>query len=168
MDLLTAVINALQPLGTVVAMVGVIVTLVLTMRGQRQEERIAEATASRAESAARVSEEYTRRIVDALEAMTSRDEGQRVQGVRWTLQRDDRHRYVLSNTGATAATEVRVSADDTLPLRLEQPDRLVVGPGEAIAFMAFPTLATRDLAITVTWHADGGEDQQWQYPLPTG
>jgi hypothetical protein len=43
----------------------------LTRDGQQQDRQIAEATAERSEAATRLTEEYTRRVVDALEALAA-------------------------------------------------------------------------------------------------
>lgn len=64
-----------QAIGTIVALAGVIVTFVLTLRSEQltrsgldQDRELAERSASRSEAAARLTEEYTRRVVDALES----------------------------------------------------------------------------------------------------
>lgn len=148
-------------------MVGVIGSLYLTRRGQKQDAEIAGAAASRTEAAARLTEEYTRRIVDALELLASGTAQVSAPAVRWSLDHHSGSTYFLTNTGTTTALEVKVEADETLPLRLEFDDAATVRPGEALAFMAVASLATRDRTVTVTWTEEpGGDLQTWRYPLP--
>lgn len=162
-----------QALGTIVAMAGVIVGSVLTLRGQRQEKGIAEATASRAEAAARLTESYTARVVEALEAIAE-DDGHTMGGaaepehVRWSLTHHDGDRYKLENIGTATAYDTEVTGHETLI----GPDRFTGGPtllpGEALTFLAALSLATADSTITVRWSdSEGGEPEEtWRYPLP--
>jgi hypothetical protein len=74
-----------QAIGTIVALGALLVALWFSLRslrltregqqltrgGQQQDRQIAEATAERSEAAARLTEEYTRRVVDALEALAA-------------------------------------------------------------------------------------------------
>jgi hypothetical protein len=47
-------------------------------------------------------------------------------------------------------------------------DPAMVGPGEAITFLAAMSMATSDTTATVSWKAspEDEERQQWRYPLP--
>ena len=167
--------------GTVIALLGVIVTFVFTLRSERwtrrgQElERIqTQAAAERSEAAAALTEEYTRRVVEALETMASNGPGSvvlegsaggRLPGVRWTLEHHDGYVYLLTNVGGQGAEEVTVAGHESLVLRA--PDPQDVAPGEAITFFAMRTLATSDSTITVAWREpSNGERRQWRYPLP--
>jgi hypothetical protein len=159
-----------EALATIVALSGVVASFVLTLRGQKLERENAENTASRAEAAARLTEGYTARVVDALEAMARQGIGgapMAPSAVRWSLSHQAGDTYIVENVGTAAATSLAVSADDTLPLLATgpQPDRL--DPGEALSFMAAPSLATSDFTITVSWITEGEDaPREWRYPLP--
>lgn len=162
-------------LGTVVALIGVVVTLVMTLRserltreGQRLERQQAESSAARTEAAAALTEEYTRRVVLALEQMAA---GSPATGLAsavraaWSLVHYGGDIYKLENIGNQRAEDVTVSADETLRL-VNLPPPQAIDPGEAITFMASVTLGTRDTTITVTWTEPDGETDVWKYPLP--
>jgi hypothetical protein len=165
-------------LGTLVALTGVLVTSIiairserLTRRGQQIELEHAEATASRAEKAAALTEEYTRRLVDAVETMAHRPTigGGGVAPtprVRWSLVHHAEDTYRLENEGDLSAEDVEISSDRSLPL-IDVPESPTIGPGEAVTFLAAPSLGTKDRTITVTW-IDQSESQRrtWRYPLP--
>jgi hypothetical protein len=170
--------NISTTFGVFVAVSGVIVTLILTLRsekltraGQMLEREQAEATAARSEAAAALTEEYTRRVVEALETMAQKDLGvtdalpSRTRSVRWSMTHHAGGTYLLTNVGGTAAKDVQVTAHETMFLR--PPDLQTVGPDEALTFMAVRTLGTSDSTITVRWLEDGtGEPSIWKYPLP--
>ena len=129
----------------------------------------------RAEAAARLTEEYTRRVVEALESMASREERAAVINnyaqfrtrapVRWSLRNEHRSRYVLENLGDVTAEDVEITAHKSLALL--DVHRADVGPKEAISFIAAPSMATMDRTITVQWtDGDQGERRTWKYPLP--
>jgi hypothetical protein len=160
-----------QAVGTIVALVGVVGSFVMTWRGQRIERENASNTALRAEAAARLTEEYSQRVVIALEAMAQRDAlptyGVQPRRVRWSLARQTGDTYILENIGTATATAIEVSADESLPLLSvsELPEELKAD--EALTFMAAPTLATSDMTITVSWVTEGGATrEEWRYPLP--
>ncbi|MFI7283418.1 hypothetical protein ACIBOV_24460 [Micromonospora chersina] len=150
--------------------VGIATTIVMirqertTREGQREQTRYAQAASDRAESAARLTEEYTHRVVEALEAMAA---GQRAgHRVRWSLEHFENDAYRLTNLGNEVAENVRVSAHKSMVLHAPEPTSLA--PDEALTFLAVPTLATSDSTITVRWvGGDSGPDEQtWKYPLP--
>lgn len=173
MFLLSDVIVDWQAVAVLVALVGVIGSFYLTWRGQRLEKQNAENTALRAEAAARLSDENSTRVVIALEAMAQQSGPSSgslpASRVRWSLSRQSGDTYILENVGTATATEIDVSADESLPLLSvsELPDRLAAD--EALTFMAAPSLATSDMTITVSWLTEGDSSrQEWRYPLPYG
>ncbi|WP_204038222.1 hypothetical protein [Micromonospora qiuiae] len=167
-------------LGVVVALaVGIATTIVMirqekvTRDGQRLQREQAEATAARTEAAAALTEEYTRRVVEALETMAANSTKPAItseaKAARWTLVHQHRSRYLLTNVGNADAKNVRVSAHESLPLLGldEAPEE--VRPHEAVSFLAVRAFGTRDSTITVTWtDSETGEDRTWKYPLPPG
>jgi hypothetical protein len=162
--------------GTFVALVGVAGSLVLTLRsealtrrGQELEREQADAAAARSEAAAALTEEYTRRVVEALEAMATGSAEQ--VGVRsplrvgWTMRNHGGDTYVLENVGDATAERVTLTADESMIFN--PPEVVDVAPGDAISFMAALSLATRDSTITVKWSEPGTADMRtWKYPLP--
>ncbi|WP_146766202.1 hypothetical protein [Micromonospora saelicesensis] len=167
--------------GVLVALlVGIATTIVMirqekvTREGQRLQSEQGRAAAERAESAARLTEEYTRRVVEALETMavgSSRtvriENGTITPRVRWSLAHHERDAYRLTNLGGESAENVRVSAHESMVLHA--PESTALAPGEALTFLAAPTLATSDSTITVRWFGvDSGspEEETWRYPLP--
>lgn len=160
-----------------VALLGVIATFLLNLRsqkltreGQRQERELATNAASRSEAAARLTEEYTRRVVDALETIAAGSGQARPPTVSWELVRASRDQYRLTNTGAATAYHVTVSAHESLGGLIDLPDEPPdLGPGEAVVFYAGVTLGTTDLTITVAWRDESnGPVRVWRYPLPSG
>lgn len=181
LSLLAADWDALADQATVVGvlvalLVGISTTIVMirqekaTRDGQQLEREQAQAAAARTEAAAALTEEYTRRVVDALETMASHADSSgapRVPSVRWSLVNRERDRYFLTNEGDAAARNVRVSAHETLALLGLDDAAQDVGPGEAIEFIAARTFGTRDSTITVAWEdVATGEERTWRYPLP--
>lgn len=169
--------------GTVVALVGVVASMVFTLRserltrdGQQLERAQAEATAARSEAAAALTEEYTRRVVDALETMatvqstggasTSTPGAGPVQRrVTWRMAHHGGDRYIVENTGDKRALNVKLSADESL--MFEPDDSRDLEPGEAMTFLAVLTFGTRDSTVTVEWtDEDTGLIKSWRYPLP--
>ncbi len=164
--------------GVVVALIGVIVTLVLTLRsegltrkGQAIQQEQSEATAARSEAAAALTEEYTRRVVTALETMAEKDVAttgssvQRTAGVSWSLTYRNGDTYLLTNVGTATAYDVSVSAHKTMLLR--PPTAQNLEPSEALTFVAARSIATSDSTITAQWSEDGvGDTKIWKYPLP--
>jgi hypothetical protein len=135
------------------------------------EREQAEATAARSEAAAALTEEYTRRVVEARETMAQRGPGvpdalpPRTPSVSWSLTHHAGDTYLLTNVGEAAAKDVQVTAHETMILR--PPTLQAVGPGEALTFVAARSMATSDSTITVRWIEDGtGETRIWKYPLP--
>lgn len=174
MDLDKAVAIAVV-IGALATAGGVIVTSILniisnrlTRRGLEQEQQIAQSSAARAEAAAALNEEYTRRMVDALEAIAGRGVGstQPLRKVRWELVHYVSDTYRLTNVGDLKALDVGLASHETLPLRNIEggPD---LAPGEALIFMGLRMLGTTDSTITVKWREqDEPEERTWRYPLP--
>lgn len=160
-------------LGTFVALVAVVVTSRLTVRGQSLERQQAEATASRTEQAAALTEEYTQRVVDALETMATTPMVSAgttpviAPRVRWSLVHHAGDTYRLENEGDLTADEVQIETDPTLRIHVP-PETPTIGPGEAVTFMASVHMGTKDRTVTVTW-VDGGSSERktWRYPLPS-
>lgn len=158
-----------QAVGTFVALIGVIGSLYLTRRGHKQDRTIAESTAARSEAAARLTEDYTRRVVDALEAMATRaafgGTAEPSPRVEWRLEHYQGDRYQLSNTGMIKAIDVDVSVHQSMIFRRGDwgPD---VEAGEAVTFIAAAVLATSDRTVTVDWTQPDGTGGVWRYPLP--
>jgi hypothetical protein len=162
-------------LGTVVALIGVVVTLIMTLRserltreGQQLEREQAKSAAGRTEAAAALTEEYTRRVVLALEQMAAASPATGlalVARVGWSLVHFGGDTYKLENVGDKRAEDVTISADESLHL-VDVPPPQSIDPGEAITFMAAVSLGTRDTTITVTWTELDGEPGVWKYPLP--
>lgn len=160
-------------LGTLVALIGVAGSLYLTLRserltrkGQELERQQADSAASRAEAAAALTEEYTRRVVVALERMAETPgvpQGLAAPSVRWALVHEAGDTYKLENVGGLEAESVEVSTHESMITRL--PGQQNIGVGEAITFLAVRTLATQDSTVRVTWGPEGSR-QEWRYPLP--
>jgi hypothetical protein len=161
-----------QAIGTLVALVGLIASLRITRSGQKQEREIAENTASRAEAAARLTEDYTRRVVDALERMAATGLGgigaPHEPKVVWNLVHQAGDMYRLTNTGDADARSVAISGHESMGGLIGTTEADEIQPGEAITFMAAPSMATSDFTITVTWlqPGDGAVTGRWRYPLP--
>jgi hypothetical protein len=165
--------------GVLLALVGLVVTLWLTLRSEKltrrglhQELELAESSAARSEAAAALTEEYTRRVVLALERLAEQPSIS-VAGappalparVEWTLGHRQGDSYLLENSGEKAALAVRVSAHETMIFR--EPEEQDVLPHHALTFIAARSMATKDSTITVTWREEGQADEQtWRYPLP--
>ena len=173
-----------QAIGTIVAIAAVAVTLIFNLlsqrqtragqrlieQGQQQDREMAEATAQRSEAAARLTEGYTQRVVDALEAIARSGIGggpARLPKVAWSMDHHVGDTYRLTNTGDAEAWNVTLSSDETLELLNVEggPD---LGEGEALTFMASVHWGTRDSTISVTWNSDGQGTPggTWRYPLP--
>jgi hypothetical protein len=164
-----------QTIADIAAAVGVVVAITFGIRsdkvtrdGQKAEKDIAENAALRSEHAAALTEDYTRRVVEALEKIASSGG---VGGylrltpkVAWTLAFSQGKEYILTNVGDTVAMNVAISAHPSLPL-MNLPAPHDLAPGEAETFLATRTLATSDSTITVTWTDEDGE-HTWRYPLP--
>jgi hypothetical protein len=163
--------------GALVTGFGVIVTSILniksnrlTRQGLEQEQAIAENSAARSEAAARLTEEYTRRIVDALEKIAAEGPGGRAfqlpTRVSWELVHHGGDRYRLTNTGEREALDVKIETHETLGVSSVE-GSTNLGPGEALTFMAAPTMATKDSTVTIRWRQpDEDSDFSWRYPLP--
>lgn len=163
--------------GTAVALIGVATTSVLSLRsekltrqGQQLEREQAEATARRSEAAAALTEEYTRRVVEALETMATAPRNDMISAgpapkVRWSMRNHGGDTYIVENVGDARAERVEVTAHETMMLRAPAPTD--IDPGEAMQFLAVRTLGTQDSTITVQWSQPGdAEVHQWRYPLP--
>jgi hypothetical protein len=175
----SAIGSASTAIGVLVALAAVVSSLVATRRseqltrdGQQLQREQADAAAARSEAAAALTEEYTRRVVLALEEMA--ESGLDAGGVRptprgvvWSLTHYGGDTYLLRNDGNVDAEAVSVGSHETLSLIYPQPfpDRLA--PGEGGTFMAAVSMGTRDTTITVTWSdAGSAETKTWRYPLP--
>ncbi|GAA2510008.1 hypothetical protein GCM10010201_00760 [Pilimelia columellifera subsp. columellifera] len=143
--------------------------LLLQQRLGEEAANRADAAALRTEAAARLTEEYTRRVVVALETLAASNlQGSPAptRGVQWNLVNDRKSRYRLSNVGDKTARDVVVTAHETLILR-DVPEHAVVQPTEAVTFLALQTFGTKDSTITVSWLDDKNSERQiWRYPLP--
>lgn len=133
------------------------------------ERRQADAAASRAESAAALTEEYTRRVVEALERIAAAPTatGSAVAPaprVRWKLAHHAGDTYVVENVADLTAENVRVTAHDSMMFDAPEPQDL--GPGEAVTFLAVRTMGTSDSTITVTGSSRSGTEEVWRYPPP--
>jgi hypothetical protein len=134
-----------QAIGTIVAIAAVAVTLIFnllsqrqTRAGQHQDREMFEATAQRSEAAAGLTERYTQRVVDALEAIAQSGIGggpARLPKVAWSMDHHVGDTYRLTNTGDAKAWNVTLTSDETLELLNVEggPD---IGEGEALTFMA--------------------------------
>jgi hypothetical protein len=169
--------NAATTIGVLVAIVGLYFQSRSTRRaeritqaGQKQEAEIARNSAARAEAAAALNEEYTRRVVEALETLATRPSlagaTKTSLGVRWSLAYFRGDTYILTNEGAAPADNVKLSSHRSLGVdHIQGGPRL--GPGEAMTFMSAPSMATSDMTITVSWNNPGDEEERtWRYPLP--
>jgi hypothetical protein len=173
-----------QAIGTIVAIAAVAVTLIFNLvslrltrdgqrlieLGQQQDREMAEATAQRSEAAARLTEEYTQRVVDALEAIAMSGIGggpARLPKVAWSMDHHVGDTYRLTNTGDAKAWNVTLTSDETLHL-LKVTGGPDLGEGEALTFVASVHMGTRDRTISVTWNSDGQGTPggTWRYPLP--
>jgi hypothetical protein len=173
-----------QAIGTIVAIAAVAVTLYFNLlsqrqtragqklieQGQQQDLEVAEATAQRSEAAAQLTEGYTQRVVDALEAIARSGIGggpARLPKVAWSMEHHAGDTYRLTNIGDAKAWNVTLNSDETLIL-IDVPDRPDLAEGEAFTFMAAVHMGTRDRTITVTWDSDaqGTSGGTWRYPLP--
>jgi hypothetical protein len=151
----------------------VIASFVLTLRGQKQERELAQHSAERAEEAARLTEGYTTRVVEALETIAaSGGVGQleaKPSRVKWNLRHFSGDKYVLTNEGDATAYGVTLSGHESLvgPMNVEGgPD---LRQDEALTFIAARSMATSNTTITVEWSpspADLATRDRWQYPLP--
>lgn len=168
----------IQAVATVVALAGVAVSFWLQRQSHElseaalaQERELAEANASRAEAAARLTEDYSRRVVDALEVLAAKGVGGSAltpPKVAWELVYQSGDTYRLTNVGDAEAVGVNVTAHESMDLLgfMGGPD---LGPGEAMTFMAAPSMATSDFTVKVAWVEPTAEDdplKQWRYPLP--
>ncbi len=129
-----------------------------------------EATAARAEAAARISVDSTDRLAAAISAVALGAVGGPAQPalrVSWSLQQGRGATCLLTNTGDMKACQVKVANDESLSL-IDVPPGPDLEPGEGLSFHAAPDFETRDMTITVTWCSDssGSPGGTWRYPLP--
>lgn len=109
------------------------------------------------------SEEYSLRVVEALERIARGNEAALLGGpfkppapprrVRWTLNHFRGDSCQLTNAGDATAHDVTVTADQSLPL-MSVPPPADVRPDEAWTFLAAPSFGTNDSTITVGWTDD--------------
>lgn len=160
-----------QAVGTIVALLGVIASFLVAIRGQRQDRQIAENSALRAEAATRLTEEYTTRVVDALESMAASPTFSGAVSlppapkVKWSMSRVGGERYLVENKGDATARDVHVEGHESLGGLLDVQGGPHLAPGEALTFIAAPSMATTDMTITVSWTNPDGTLGNWKYPL---
>jgi len=170
-----------QEIAILVTGVGVIVSNVVAVRGQRLQGRIAtnaeghnQASAERSEAAARLQIDQTERVVTALEPLASKDLSGTVAArqplnVRWGLTHHGGDANILENIGTATAFAVTVTGHESLigPQNIQGgPD---LQPGEALTFIAALVLSTSDTTITTRWRDSddvAAEEHTWRYPLP--
>jgi hypothetical protein len=183
-------------IGTTVALLGVTVSMVLTMVGWRAQARRAKAEADRAEralvqaqyaadrkeAAAALSIDYLEKISAAIESLgaqapsESASAGQvpplhlGVARPTWRLNKTGDNLYPLTNAGSGTAYDVEIDAHTSL----RGPDRIEGGkdvqPGSAVVFEAERSPETTDSTVTVTWSSAPGDTNvrdMWRYPLPS-
>lgn len=162
----------------VLATIGLVITLVFTgidlrrsARDSDRNYRAAEASAERAEAAARVSIDQFSRMAEALEVLvtkvgTASVGDQEPARVRWSLTHFKGDTYKLENEGNASAFAIALEGHRSL----RGPQDIVGGPdlepGEALTFMAARSMATSDAIVTVHWRSEDGVKQTWRYPLP--
>ena len=175
----SAIGGASTAIGVLVALVAVVVQLIATRRseeltrvGQLEQREQADAAASRSEAAAALTEEYTRRVVLALESMAERGLDAGTVGpapaVAWSLTHHGGDTSLLLNTGTLRAEHVKVTSHESLGLIWAQEPPDCLEPSEALTFLAEMSLGTKDATITVTWtdSTSDGDPKTWRYPLP--
>lgn len=127
--------------------------LLVSLRGQRQSRRSADA----AERSAAVADQ-------ALEL--ARAEAER-SDVAWRLEAHSRDRVTLTNTGKDPAYSVSIDIGDMREMRSDRLEHSTIGPGSAVSFGALLHLNTSDDTVTVTWtEKEGGEMRSWRHPRP--
>lgn len=150
-------------LGVIVALAGVVVTVVFGVRAER-------AAATRSERAAALSDENARRAIAALEEMAIRGPGataQVPQRVAWELTYQAGDTYLLRNVGENPAQRVEVAPVPGANMIFREPQVTDLGPGEALTFLAARSLATSDSTMAVAWSEAGYDGRKtWRYPLP--
>lgn len=180
------VLAVIESIATVVALIGVIVSIWIARSGQKQDLKLekdeadraeraqaaSEASAERSEATSRLTIDQMDRIADALGEIASRG----VMGVgatlpkpkvAWTLAHHQGDAYILTNVGNADAFDAQISAHESLMQIGEWISEDRMRPGDVITFMAARTLGTSDSTITVRWSGEpGGERDAWRYPLP--
>lgn len=184
------VATLIQSIATIVALLGVIASLWIARRGQKQDlrlatqeavraeraERAGAASAQRAENAAALTIDTLTRMAEALESLAAQPRGG--QGVlptaaprrpSWSLRSAGADRFVLKNTGGAVAYDVQLTSSDTLQHMGAWPSAAVLRPGQVIEFGAGRTRETTDSTVTVEWSArpDSSDRDRWRYPLPS-
>lgn len=126
----------------------------------------------RSEAAARLTEEYTSRVVEAMERLAAGAGAfgaAVVPAVRWSVTKATGDSFRLENAGAGIAYAVTIEGHQSLiGPDVIGGDATAVGPGEAVLFLAAMSMATSDATITVSWapEPEATDRQQWRYPLP--
>lgn len=178
----------IEPFATIVALLGVIASIWIARRGQKQDlvlakddadraeraEKAGTAAAERAENAAGLTIDTMARMAGSLDRIAANGRvghspltSALVPRVAWELKHSRGDTYMLTNIGHAVAHNVQLSAHESLlqPREWVQQDRL--GVGEALTFMAARSMATSDSTITVAWSDPiEGESSFWRYPLP--
>lgn len=161
-----------QAIAAIITGLGVIASFITTWWALRHDRQIARKQAERSEAAARLSESYTQRMVDALEAIAH----ERLPGVmpvqtgaRWSLTFQKGDTFLLKNIGDAPAYNVTVAGHESLVGPNVTSGGPHLQPGEALTFMAASSLATSDTTITIEWTDTTEQDadrRTWRYPLP--
>lgn len=166
-----------QSIANLITALGVVASIVLGALNMRSQQKLAQAAADRAEAAGRVSADNTEKVISALEKMADTAEilaeqprrgilpPEAAKRARWRLDHYKGDTYQLTNIGNATATNVDVSAHESLIFQgPESP--IVLRPDEGVTFLAAASLATHDKTITVRWDAEDGTSADWKYPLP--
>lgn len=121
--------------GPLVALFGIIVSRYLNGRSVRQDHKNAEATAARAEAAARLSADSTDRIVAALStiSLSSRAAAAPPPSVAWSLVPASGAMYRLTNVGNAKSWRVKIESDESLDL-IDVPEGQDLDAAEAVTF----------------------------------
>jgi hypothetical protein len=180
--------TVIASVGTLGALVVLIISLFMTRRGQEQTVKQAkdeanraeaaqvagEASALRAENAAGLTIDVMERIAGALDKVA----GGGIRGdvllaqalperVSWSLAHHGGDTYILTNTGEATAYNVQLSAHESLMREDEWASEPKVRRGDVVQFMAARSMGTSDSTITVEWSTErDGEKDVWRYPLP--
>ena len=86
--------------------------------------------------------------------------------VEWKLEHHAGDTYRLTNDGRATASGVDLGTHESLGGVFHVNGGPALEPGEALTFMAAPSLATSDRTITVKWTQPDGTAGTWRYPLP--
>lgn len=182
----------IQAIIALVTLCGIIASIWIARKGQKNDLKLAKGEADRAEradvasqaaserseAASRLSIDTMTRIADALDKLAAEGinlNNLQVLGagiasakVSWRLSHFQGDMYLLENTGKATAYDVRLDADPTLTrFGKEWVPSPELKSGDVMQFGALRTMGTRDSTITVQWRNSlDGDEQTWRYPLP--